>query len=54
MENREHHVETNLMKEEGEIVMKLKESKEKFKELVEKGQECREKELMEIHLNEIE
>ena len=52
IENREKHVETNLIEEEGEVVMKLKESKEKFKDLDEKGQECRDKELMEMHPNE--
>ena len=34
--------------------MKLKESKEKFNELVEKGQEHRNKELMKMHPNEID
>ena len=53
-ENMEHHVKTNLIEEEGEIVIKLKESKEKVKELVEKGQEHRDKELMKIYPNEID
>ena len=35
MENREQYVNTNLIEEEGEIVAKLKESKEKIRELVE-------------------
>ena len=34
--------------------MKLKEAKEKFKELVKKGQECRDKELMEMNPTEID
>ena len=54
MENREHYVETNFIEEEGEIVMKVKESKEKFKDRVTKGQEHRDKELMEMHPNEID
>ena len=54
MENREQYVETNLTETEGEIVVKLKTSKDKFRELVEKGQEQREKELMEMHPNEID
>ena len=54
MENREQCAETNLTEKEGEIVVKLKKSKDKFRELVEKGQEQREKELMEMHPNEID
>ena len=54
MENREQHVETNLIEEEGETVTKLKEAKEKFKELVKKGLEHRDKELMEMYPTEID
>ena len=54
MENREQCVETNLTETEGEIVTKLKKSKDKFRELVEKSQEQREKELMEMNPNEID
>ena len=35
-------------------MVKLKKSKDKFRELVEKGQEQREKELIEMHPNEID
>ena len=35
-------------------MVKLKKAKEKFRELVKKGQEQREKELMEMHPNEID
>ena len=54
MENKEQCVETNLIEKEGEMVAKLKKSKEKFRELVEKGQEQRDKELMGMHPNEID
>ena len=38
-ENREQCVETNLIEEEGEMVVKLKKSKDEFRELVEMGKE---------------
>ena len=54
IENREQHVETNLIEKEGETVTKLKKAKEKFKELVKKGLEHRDKELMEMYPTEID
>ena len=53
MENREQCVESDLNFEEVEIDNNLNKAKDNFKDLVKKSQEMRERELLELHLTEM-
>ena len=53
MENREQCVERELNVGEAKISNNLKKAKKKFKERVKRGQEMRQRELMEIQQNEM-